>query len=157
MNQDDLYAIHQAKSEIREGYCTGDVDRIVRQYADGYGDIGFGMPGLDGEEPKTVLRARLQHLFQHHTAELVPVVYNVSLCGDLAFARGLHVLTLHAKVGEEAQVLRTRFVESWQRQRDGAWQIAYVLDNKDVPPMMVDDVLTKVRAGDFNEATRSMR
>jgi hypothetical protein len=58
----DIYAVNAAKTELREGYNTADVDRILSVFADAFTDMSDNLPSFrssSGPNAKTVLRARL--------------------------------------------------------------------------------------------------
>ncbi len=153
---DDLYAINAVKSEIREGFNSSDIERVLRGYAAEFSDWGFGLPAIGRGESKTALRVRLEQMFARHTVQLVPTIIGVYVTGTSAVARGWHQLTLIGRATGETQTLRTRFLELWRRDPVEGWQILVSIDNQDGVSMMPDSLLDKLRAGDFDEITRSL-
>ena len=157
LDNDERLAINLAKSEIREGLNTGDVERVLPWFADEFGDWGFGIPALDGDEAKVVLRERLVRLFAAAVVRFQPTVVEIAVYGQDAVARGWQELTVSPKDGSAPTTLRTRFIELWHKDPNGAWQIRLIMDNPDVPPMMVDEMVGHVAMGRFDEVTRSIR
>ncbi len=133
---DDSYAIRLAKTELRDGYNTGDVDRVLSVFGDGYSDMSAGRASFYGEEAKAVLRHRLTKLFARHRAQLAVTIISIGVAGSLAFDWGWHKLTLTPRKGGRPKTTRTRYVEIWQKQADGQWKIGIFLDNLDFPPAM---------------------
>ena len=41
---DDAYAIRLAKTEVREAYRTGNVNRLLGVFADSFSDLSVGLP-----------------------------------------------------------------------------------------------------------------
>ena len=66
----DAYSIRLAKTELRDGYNAGNVDRILSVFSDGLGDLSTGCASFWGPEAKAVLRHRLQRLFAINRARL---------------------------------------------------------------------------------------
>ena len=68
---DDRYAINAAKTEIREGYRLGDVQRILSSYLVGFADLSDGFPSFGRDESRIVLEERLKQLFARYNVQLV--------------------------------------------------------------------------------------
>lgn len=147
---DDRYAINAAKTEIREGYRTGDVQRILSSYVTGFGDLSDGFPSFGGEESKIVLEERLKQLFARYDVELVPVSMFINIAGDRAFDCGWHELKLHSKVDASSTIIRTRYLAVWRRCSEGVWLIELFLDNLDQKPMLVEEMLQRLRSADYD-------
>jgi ketosteroid isomerase-like protein len=133
---DDAYAIRLAKTELREGYDSGDVERVLAVFADECNDLSVGQPSFFGAEAKLVLRHRLRALFARCRARLAVTIISISVQGAVAFDWGWHKLTLTPRSGGRAVSTRTRYLEIWQKQADGQWKIVIFLDNLDVRPQM---------------------
>jgi ketosteroid isomerase-like protein len=133
---DDAYSIRVAKTELREGYNTGDVDRVLSVYRDVYSDMSSGCASFYGGEAKAVLRHRLTKLFATHRAHLAVTIISIGIEGSTAFDWGWHQLTLTPKSGGRPKTVRTRYLEIWQKQTNGQWKIAIFFDNVDRPPAM---------------------
>lgn len=143
---DDHYAINVAKTELREGYNTGDVERILAVFADSFTDMRTGQASFYGVDAKTVLRARLEKLFREHDVEMTPLIFDIAISGDLAVEYGWHRMTLHPKAGGPMDVRRSRYAELWRRNRNRAWQIAFFIDNADQEPELVEHALLALSA-----------
>ena len=146
---DDIYAINAAKTELREGYNTADVDRILSVFADAFTDMSDNLPsfhGSNGPNAKTVLRARLENLFREYTVELTPIVIEIKVAGDLATEHGWHQMKLFPKLGGETELRRTRYVEVWSRDPPLAWRIVLFMDNRDQEPELMEEVLIRLAA-----------
>jgi len=90
----NIYAINTAKAEFREGYNTGDVDRLLSVFADGFADLSAGVPSFFGEEAKSVLRSRTVNLFQKYRVMLVVTIMSIRVVHNTAYDFGWHTLTL---------------------------------------------------------------
>ncbi len=153
---DDAYAIRLAKTELREAYNTGDVDRLLAVFADGYSDMSAGSPSFYGVEAKAVLRHRMSKLFARCRAKLAVTIISIRVEGSWAFDWGWHNLVLTPKTGGRAVTTRTRYLEIWQKANDGKWRIAIFLDNLDIPPQMPPgEVLNTLRTRRPRTAHRS--
>jgi len=133
---DDAYAIRLAKTEVREAYRTGNVNRLLGVFADSFSDMSVGLPSFFGTEAKAVLRHRTKNLFSRYRADLAVTIISIQIEGPLAFDWGWHKLTLVPKKGGRPRVTRTRYLEIWQKHSEGKWKIGIFLDNIDLPPRM---------------------
>jgi ketosteroid isomerase-like protein len=133
---DDTYSIRLAKTELREGYNTGNVDRILSVFSDGLGDLSTGCASFWGSEAKAVLRHRLTRTFAHNRTKLTVTIISIRIAGDWAFDWGWHTLTLTPRKGGKSKKVRTRYLEIWAKEADGKWRIVIFLDNVDLPPQM---------------------
>ena len=57
---DDTYAINVAKTEYREGFNTGDADRVVSVFAPEFTDNSDGRPSRYGKDAPAKLRQHLR-------------------------------------------------------------------------------------------------
>jgi ketosteroid isomerase-like protein len=140
----DIYSINAAKTELREGYNTADVDRILSVFADAFTDMSDNLPsfhGSNGPNAKIVLRARLENLFRAYRVEFVPIVIEIKIAGDLAVEHGWHQRKLFPRLGGEAELSRTRYVEVWSRDPQLGWRIVMFMDNRDQEPETMEEVL----------------
>jgi ketosteroid isomerase-like protein len=145
----DIYAINTAKTELREGYNTADVDRILSVFADAFTDMSDNLPSFrssSGPCTKTVLRARLEKLFREYKVELTPTVIEIKVAGELAVEYGWHQIKLFPKLGGEAELRRTRYVEVWSRNPQLGWRIVLFIDNRDQEPALMEEVLLELAA-----------
>jgi ketosteroid isomerase-like protein len=138
MAMDDAYAINIAKTEFREAYNNGDVDRLLGVYGDGFTDMSVGVPSFYGGEARQVLRSRLSKLFAAYRAKLVISIIDIQVLGTTAYDYGWHAMTLTPKDGGEGVMTRQRYFELWKKDAEGRWRIALYIDNIDLPPAMPD-------------------
>ncbi len=132
---DDAYSIRLAKTELREAYRNGNVDRALGVFADGYSDMSAGLASFYGSEARAVLKHRLTKLFARYRTQLAVTIISIRVQGPLAFDWGWHKLTLTPRKGGRPKTIRTRYLEIWQKDA-GKWKIAIFFDNLDVPPQM---------------------
>ena len=130
---DDAYAINVAKSEYREGFTTGDVDRILRVFADEFTDMSDSRSSRYGADAPAKLRAYLEELFSAYQVRLNVIIIRIVVLGDTACDYGWHELTLTPKSGGEPVFKRTRYLELWGKDSTGTWRITTFMDNPDIP------------------------
>jgi len=140
MNDEEAICI--AKTELREAYNTGDVERLLSVYADSFVDMSEGEPSFYGSEAKTALRWRATNLFREYTARMEVIIFDLVVLGDTAYDRGTHKLTLIPKSGGEPVVKCSRYCEIWQKNQAGKWQIRVFIDNEDHKPEMLPQEAT---------------
>ena len=99
---DDTYQIDLAKTEFREAYNRGDVDRLLSVFKeDGFTDMSEGRPSLYGEEAREGLRERSTELFAQYSVGLTVIMIAAAVFGDTAYDFGWHEFTLRPKSGGE--------------------------------------------------------
>jgi ketosteroid isomerase-like protein len=138
---DDRYAINAAKTQLREGYNSADVERILSVFADTFTDLSEGYPTFFAPDGKVVLKAKLENLFGEYEVELTPIVIDIIMSGDVAAEYGWHVMTLRPKAGGAVETKRTRYIETWVRDPQAGWRIAVYIDNVDQEPKLAEDVI----------------
>jgi len=130
----DVYAINVAKTEFREGYNTGDIERLMGTFhPDGFTDMSEGEPSKYGPEAIAVWGKRLAELFAEYQAKLTPIIINIVVTGGTAYDYGWHELTLSRKAGGPLVRKRWRYFELWNKDAAGQWKIAMHMTNNDVP------------------------
>ena len=130
----DVYAINFAKTEFREGYNNGDVDRLMAVFQPGgFTDMSEGVPSKYGSEASAVWRKRLAELFEEYSVKLTPIIINIVVLGNTAYDYGWHELTLDPKSGGPPVRKRYRYFELWNKDAAGEWKIATHMTNSDVP------------------------
>src|ERR1700758_401174 len=130
---DDLYAINVAKTEIREAYSTGDVERLLAVLDSNLVEYSDGRRSGYGEDGKSALRSYLQGLFTNYNARLVPIIIEIKVMGEVAVEYGWHELALTPKCGGKPIRTRTRYIDFWKKDKVGNWKLAMLMDNADVP------------------------
>ena len=129
----DVYKINVAKTELREAYNAGDVDRLLTVFAPlGFTDMSEGRPSKYGEEAKLSLRDLVSELFKEFSVKFSPIVNRVVVLGDTAYSYGWHEFILTPKNGGESIQKRQRYFELWKRTESGEWKISFQINNGDV-------------------------
>ena len=136
---DDKYLINLARSEYREGYNTGDIDRLVAVYSDNLVDMTGDEPSFYGPEAKQSLRFRLQELFSTHTAHMIVVISDYAVFGDFAFEWGWETLTLTNRASGQPERLDRRYCAAWSREADGRWRISFQMNNENLPSVLLEE------------------
>lgn len=130
---DDTYAINVVKTEYREGFNTGDAERVLSAFSPEFTDMSAGRPSRYGSDAGVKLRRHLEGLFRDYHARLNVIIIAISVVGSTAFDYGWHELTLTPKAGGESTYRRTRYLEVWNKQPDQKWRISRYMDNADLP------------------------
>ena len=138
----DRYAINAANTEIREGYKTANVERILSVFADTLTDLRAEAPTFFGPDGKLVLRGRLEKLFRDFDVDFVPIIIDIIIGKGVAVEYGWHETTLRPKSGGPSQKSRTRYMQTWVRDPHDAWRIVVFIDNHDRKPELAEAVLT---------------
>ena len=132
---DDVLAIEIAKTEFREGFNTGDVDRVLAVFAPGFIDMSAGQPGFYGPEARTRLELRLKQLFAAYHVRMFMMIAEINVAGDLAMDWGWHKLWLTPHEGGATKFIRLRYSERWMRE-DGKWRITLLTTAADPQPQL---------------------
>ena len=133
---DDTYAINVAKTEYREGFNTGNADRILSVFAHEFTDNSDGRPSRYGSDAPIKLRRYLDQLFAEYNAHLAIIVAAIVISGDLAYDYGWHELMLTPRNGGAPRLVRKRYLELWRKQRGDQWRIIRYIDNDDLPDVV---------------------
>ncbi len=138
----ELYAINLAKTEFREGYNTGNIERLLSPFADGFLYFSEGTPSFGGNDSKLVLGEQARRIFRQYDVKLFVIIAFIQLFGDSAYDWGWHEFTLTPKGGGEPIKLRKRYIEVWQK-ADEQWKLALYFDNNDLPPVLADSYFSQ--------------
>jgi ketosteroid isomerase-like protein len=134
----DQQEISVAKTEYREAYNNGDVQRLLSAFAPGFTDCSDGEPSFYGSEARRALELRASELFQRFKVELFVIIIDIIVKGDFAFDWGWHKMRLVDKKTGETSDTKYRYFETWTR-ADGTWKINYIITNKEMPPRMLPE------------------
>jgi ketosteroid isomerase-like protein len=140
---DDLYAINAAKTEFRECFNLGDASRVLAIADPDLVSFSDGAPSEFGESGLEVLKTRLANLFERFTVELVIVVIEIRLQGDIAYDYGWHDFTLTPKDGGAFIHRRDRYVDVWRKNKAGKWKLWMYMDNQDVADPFPESELSR--------------
>jgi ketosteroid isomerase-like protein len=118
----DIAAIRQQTQEFVAGFNTGDLDRVMRFYADEYVDVNQPRPVQTKAERRDYYRQILEK--RNTTVQVTPD--EVVIHGDYGFVRGTILLT---KVipGQAPKRTELRYVEVWRRFPNG-WKSIWGID-----------------------------
>jgi len=141
-----IYEINLAKTEFREGFNAGDVDRVLSVFSESFTDFSDGLPSFFGAEAAQAMRLRLERLFRDYQVELAVAIIDVEITGDSALDYGWHEFTLTPGRGGEAMTVRERYIERWSREPKGKWRIAIYITNRDHAPDFVDAAISRAQA-----------
>ena len=130
---DDIYKINIAKTEFREGYNTGDVDRLLAVFAgEGFTSMLEGGPSQFGGRARSSLRKETAELFDGYSVQMSVIIIDIVVQGDTGYDYGWHEFTLKPKNGGEPIRKRQRYFELWSKDSSGDWKIAFHINNQDV-------------------------
>jgi ketosteroid isomerase-like protein len=152
---DDVYEINVAKSEFREAYNTGDVERLMAVFsAGGFTDMSEGGASKFGTQATARLREEASSLFAAYSVKLTIIIIDIVVQGDTAYDYGWHELILRPKDGGEAIRERQRYFELWNKNVEGSWKISFHINNQDVREELGGSVsrwfLSEEQAPSFN-------
>jgi len=130
---DDIYLINAAKSEFREAYDTGDVDRLLSAFnTNGFTDMSEAGPTKYGFEAIVALRDQVGRLFAKYSVKIIPIINRIVVTGNTAYEYGWHEFTFTPKNGGETIRKRQRYFELWNKDAEGKWTISFYINNADV-------------------------
>jgi len=138
MLENDQHSIAVAKTEYREAYNAGDVQRLLSVFAHEFVDCSDSEPSFYGEEARTALKLRSSALFDRHRVELSVIIIDVVVKGDFAYDWGWHKMRLIDKQTGETKDTKYRYFETWSK-KSRAWKIDYIITNKEMPPQMLPE------------------
>jgi ketosteroid isomerase-like protein len=152
---DDIYQINVAKSEFREAYNTGDVDRLLAVFASGgFTDMSEGGASKFGQQATAKLHEQAASLFAGYSVKLTVIIIDIVVHGDTAYDYGWHELILTPKNGGEPIHKRHRYFELWSKNAEGSWKISLHINNQDVREELGGNVshwfLSEEQAPSFN-------
>jgi ketosteroid isomerase-like protein len=136
--KDDQHSIAVAKTEYREAYNAGDVQRLLSVFAPEFVDCSDGEPSFYGEEARTAFKLRSSALFDRQRVELSVIIIDVVVKGDFAYDWGWHKVRLIDKQTGETKDTKYRYFETWTKE-SGAWKIDYIITNKEMAPQMLPE------------------
>jgi len=130
---DDVFAINAAKSEFRDAFNYGDVNRLLAIADPDLVSFSDGEPSEFGKGGLEALQTRMTDLFARYTAKLAVIAVEIRVQDRMAHAYGWQELTLTPKAGGEPVRRRTRYVDVWRRSGQGSWKLWMYIDNQDIP------------------------
>jgi len=128
----DIYKINIAKTEFREAYNTGDVDRLLAVFSgEGFTSMFEGGPSQFGGA-RSSLRKEAAEMFDEYSVQMSVIIIDIVVRGDTAYDYGWHEFTLRPKDGGQPIRKRVRYFELWSKDSSGDWKIAFHINNHDV-------------------------
>ena len=134
----DEEMIAVARTEYREAYNSGDVERLLRVFAPQFTDWSEGEPSFYGTDGPKALRHRVKALFQRYTVNLGIMMVKITVMGDFATERGWYKMRLTDKITGEVANTSYRYFETWVN-FGGEWKINFTMTNKEQPPRMLPE------------------
>jgi ketosteroid isomerase-like protein len=129
----DVYQINVAKTEFREAYETGDVDRLISVFSPmGFTDMSEGRSSKYGSDAIATLRDQAGRFFEKFSVRMTPIVIHIVITGNTAYDYGWHEFTLTPKDGGDPVRKRQRYFELWNKDEAGNWTISLYMNNADV-------------------------
>ena len=134
---DDTFQINIGKTEFREGYNQGDVDRILSVFdEEGFTDLSEGGASSYGKASLEACRLRSKELFAKYAVTLAVIIIEIVILGDTAYDYGWHEFVLNPRDGNEMIRKRERYFELWGKNSSGNWKISLLINNADVREQM---------------------
>lgn len=133
---DDLYAINAAKTEFRDAYNTGEVERFVAILDPAIVAFSDGREWAFGAGAAETLGAQYRELAARYRVRLDPIVIEIRIEGRVAYDYGWHVWTLTPISGGDPITKRERYVDIWRKNAAGEWRLWMYMTNEDVPMQM---------------------
>jgi ketosteroid isomerase-like protein len=134
----DEELIAAARTEYREAYNSGDVERLLAVFAPQFTDWSEGEPSFYGSDSAKALRHRLTALFEHYSANVGIMMVKITVMGDFATERGWYKMRLNDKITGEVSNTLYRYFETWIKV-EGKWKINFTITNKEQPPRMLPE------------------
>ena len=131
---DAEYPLDLARTEYREGYKIGDVERVLSVFSQSAIVMPDGVPTFGGEENLRAMRGRLKKLFAEYFVEVALVIADYTIRGDFVFEWGWEGFTFTPKTGGEPMKQRFRYFQTWKKEADQKWRVTMFINNKDLPP-----------------------
>jgi ketosteroid isomerase-like protein len=138
VSREDQHKISVAKTEYREAYNTGNVERLLSVFAPTFTDCTDGEPSFYGEEARRALRLRTGELFHRYSVELFVIIIDIVVKDDFGYDWGWHKFRLTDKTTGEMTETKCRYFETWTKEKEG-WKIDYIITNKEHPPRMLPE------------------
>ena len=119
MTEDERFLRNIAR-EFEEGFRSGDVDRIMRFYADTYVDVNLRQP----VQTRAERREYYLKVMARPGLRLEVRPDDIVIRGDLAFVRG----TIRLAQGTPPAQTELRYLEICERAEDGTWRVIWGMD-----------------------------
>jgi ketosteroid isomerase-like protein len=121
-NSQDIAAFNRMAREFTEGFNSGDVDRLMRFYADRYVDVKLRSPVQTHEQRK----AYYLHVMKTRNIRVDVRPDEIVVEGDFAFIRG--AILISRADATEPDPTELRYLEIARKDSDGAWKAWWGMD-----------------------------
>jgi len=118
----DVQQLKALTREFVEGFNSGDLDRMMRFYADRYVDVNLRQP----VQTKAERREYYRKIVERRDTKVEVTPDEIIVQGDIGFIRGTILVTRTPKDGPSRQ-LELRYIEVWQKFPDG-WKSVMGID-----------------------------
>ena len=129
---DDTLAINVARTAIRDGYNTGDLDLLCSVLDEGLVNFSDGTQCWWGTDGIAKLRAHLARVLEENQLKYTVIIIEIRVMGDLALEYGWQIFDSSPRNGDASQRRRERYMDLWQRRPQG-WRLISHITNLDVP------------------------
>jgi ketosteroid isomerase-like protein len=121
---EDVAKLQEMAREFTLGFNTGDVNRIMRFYADRYVDVNLRNP----VQTKTERAEYYRKIIERKDTRVEVHPDEILIEGNLAFVRGTIELWRTPQSGGSSERRELRYLEIARRQADGSWKVAWGMD-----------------------------
>jgi ketosteroid isomerase-like protein len=125
---DDAQAIRTLTREFVAGFNSGDVDRIMRFYADRYVDVNLKNQVQTHEERA----AYYKRIIDRRDTQVEVTPEEIIVDGDHAVARGTLLVFKLDGQGRRGEPKELRYIEVWEKQPVG-WKSIWGIDSEVYP------------------------
>jgi len=120
----DVAALRHMAREFAEGFNSGDVDRLMRFYAERYVDVNLRIPVQTHEQRK----AYYLHVMKSRGIRLDVRPDEIIVEGDLAFVRGTILISRSDANSGQPDTTELRYLEIARKNSKGAWKVWWGMD-----------------------------
>ncbi len=127
----DYYSILASCNAIRAAYNSGDVDRMLSQFAPAFTLIAPGLGTVEGEASGACLREQAAALFRTHQVYCVQSVPYVTSFDRTAWVWGQERFRLTRRDNGDVFYDSLKVTRVWTLQSDGSWKITFQMQEPD--------------------------
>jgi uncharacterized protein (TIGR02246 family) len=120
-------AVRTVREDWNRAYSAGDLERLMRLYAEDAVSMPPGAPALVG---KAAIRADLAGFLAANRVHETAAVQDVMISGDLAVERAAYRAEITSKAGRRT-VERGKHMVAYRRGPDGRWRVRWEIWNAD--------------------------
>jgi len=128
-NDDAASAIRSASEAWDRAHNAGDIDSLMRLYAESAVSMPFERPAL---ECRTAIEADFRQLFRDADARHQTTIVSLEVSGEWAIERGRYEFSMVPRTGGESHRESGKHIVVRRRTDDG-WKIQWEIWNTDAP------------------------